>query len=413
MNLLVYGASLAHGLSFSRSSCLRAWWSRSSTLMLLACCCAWSQSSAAGTDRVEPMPADASTAAQPLGSPDWSAQQLLFSEMVQGDGLVAKAGAGTAVQMTAPASYSLNAAQSRVHLELAKITNTSPTMTSGSLRLELWASRLAYSGGSLNGYRLASLPLRAKGSLSPTPLAPGASFQNISQDVSVETLPPPGTYYPVLMVTEYSSSCAVNGGYCMDDYLSLSPQLEVSSGSSAGDSIELRGSYANAPDYTARTVSFALAELANTSATRTTGTLRLEFWLTTAAYSGGNISGYRLSVAPLAGLSNTNGDGTLTPGSSFKNISTNGSLASQPPGGTYYGTLIVSEYNQSCGTSDGYCIVDWAAYDSQYVVPPSAVPGTSGDINTGNGGAMDLPLLALLGLAGLLSGLRRRGTAAH
>ncbi|SEQ29898.1 hypothetical protein SAMN04488038_105176 [Solimonas aquatica] len=358
---------------------------------------------------VEPMPAGAQGEAAVPASPDGSAEPSPSSELAQGGDVQAKAGAGSAIQLSTPASYSANFSTNTAHIAVAKVSNTSSTVTSGALRLELWASKSDYNGGSLNGYRLAVLPLHASGS-SSTQLAPGAYFHDISQDVLVDTVPPPGTYYPVLMVTEYTSACTSNDGYCFDDYLKLTPQLQVaSSGGTSSNAVEVVGATSSTPDYLAQTVRFKVAELHNGSLTRTSGSLRLELWATTSAYSGGSISGYRMAVAPLAGLSNTNSQGTLRPAGSFTNLDTTVPISSQPPQGSYSGTLIVSEYNQSCGTSDGYCIVDWVSYADPYQVPLTSVPDTSGNLGGGGGGALGWLSLSLLGLgAGFARVLRRR-----
>ncbi len=112
--------------------------------------------------------------------------------------------------MTGAFIYVING--NSVTVALDGITNDSSTRTSGTLRLELWASSTAPGRGqAFNGYKLAQSSLL-------DPLAPRFFYSNLSQTVSFG-YPPDGTYWIVLVLTEFSpGSCPGNlDSYCQQD----------------------------------------------------------------------------------------------------------------------------------------------------------------------------------------------------
>lgn len=325
-------------------------------------------------------------------------------------GAIAKASAGNAIQISGSVNYTYDFLNSSGTLSVARVTNTSSTITSGSLRLELWATTTPYSGGGISGYRVSTY--RLQGTSAETAagnLPPGGYFYDIYANVAIESRPPAGSYYAYLIVSEYSSSCTSSDNFCIANYIPMSPQLVVPGsggpnptpgpGTPSGASISLGSPYSNNYDFGANTMRFNVASISNGSTTRTTGTLRLEFWATQTAYAGGGISGYRVAIAPLNALGNS---GTLQPGYSFTNVVSTVPMSNVPPGGTYYATLILSEYNLSCGTSDGYCIVDYGSYGDPFVVPQANNGGggssTDDDTESSGGGAPSPWLLVPLAL---------------
>lgn len=97
-----------------------------------------------------------------------------------------------------------------VVITLDRINNDSFTRTSGTLRLELWAVSSAVGRGeSFTGYRLAV-------SSTFSPLATRTYYSNISRTSSF-VAPPDGQYWLNLVLTEYSSTCTLSDGYCMQD----------------------------------------------------------------------------------------------------------------------------------------------------------------------------------------------------
>lgn len=109
-------------------------------------------------------------------------------------------------------------AGSSATLTIARINNDSYSRTSGTLRLELWATQSHPSRGEgFNGYRLAA-------STTLSPLAPRTYYSSVTKTTSMQ-YPPDGTYWMVLVLSEYNSSaCSSNGNYCVTDSLVFSAQ---------------------------------------------------------------------------------------------------------------------------------------------------------------------------------------------
>ncbi len=102
-------------------------------------------------------------------------------------------------------------------ITLERINNDSFTRTSGTLRLELWAVTTAPGRSeAFTGYRLAV-------SSTLSPLATRTNYVNITRTTSF-TAPPDGTYWLNLVLTEFSSTCTLSQGYCMQDSLISSSQ---------------------------------------------------------------------------------------------------------------------------------------------------------------------------------------------
>jgi hypothetical protein len=116
---------------------------------------------------------------------------------------------------------------------VTKISNNSSTLTSGTLRLELWATTTPYSGGTLTGYRV--LKYQITGSSSGT-LPPNTYFSDVnSGTVAVDARPPQGSYYATLVVAEFdSTSCSTSDKFCIKDYSNFTAPLNVPATSSGG-----------------------------------------------------------------------------------------------------------------------------------------------------------------------------------
>lgn len=104
-----------------------------------------------------------------------------------------------------------------LNITIEKLVNSSSSYTSGSLRLDLWATRSPYGGSStLEGYRTGSLRTTQISGLSDT-LKPGGSFSNINLSTTY-TAPPSGYSSYTLVLAEYNSSCSSSDRYCIADY---------------------------------------------------------------------------------------------------------------------------------------------------------------------------------------------------
>ena len=96
-----------------------------------------------------------------------------------------------------------------VTLDAAEVANRSSTYTSGSLRLEGWLFSTPYQGGSQSGYEVAIAPIE---STTDGTLSPDAIYSNISYTVPLTGSAPPATYYPALLLGEYTGQSASRRG---------------------------------------------------------------------------------------------------------------------------------------------------------------------------------------------------------
>lgn len=88
--------------------------------------------------------------------------------------------------------------------------------TSASLRMELWATPLAFAGSFAGGYQL--------GAYGVSPLAAGASVLNVNSGGIKWNEPPSGLWYVTLVLTEQAGT-AGNGGYTPRNWLPFPTRL--------------------------------------------------------------------------------------------------------------------------------------------------------------------------------------------
>jgi hypothetical protein len=270
---------------------------------------------------------------------------------------------------------------------VAGIANTTTSTTSGSLEFQLWYSPMPYSGGTLSGYLISTRTLPIDNCTLST-LAPGGECVSI-QTTEPVTPPPPGTYYPVLVLLEHDSkTCSSIDGFCIDDYVALLRSSDgsqtVTVGAGTGSSaVMILGQFSSSLNFAAATAQINIAEIRNSSLTATTGQLRVELWLTTTPYSGGSINGYRIVADALTGSTN----GELGPSQRFTNLSLTPPLSHVPGAGVYYQTLIITENSPTCTAPDHFCIDTFGSFSSLVTI------GGGGDTG-GN------PELTFVGTAG-------------
>jgi hypothetical protein len=94
----------------------------------------------------------------------------------------------------------------RVTLQVDRVSNNSSSATSGSLRLQLWATASPYAGGTISGYILGSYQFSQV-------LAPNQYYSSVTQTVTF-TAPPDGTYYTTMTLEEYTAS-----GWVIQDHV--------------------------------------------------------------------------------------------------------------------------------------------------------------------------------------------------
>jgi len=101
------------------------------------------------------------------------------------------------------------------------VTNHRSSGTSGTLRLELWATTNSPASGSVSGYRLLTDSLGQ--------LQAGYQFSNITWGPVTYTQPPTGCYYMSLLLTEFDGT-----GYPYFDYVLFPNRLAFQGGSCSG-----------------------------------------------------------------------------------------------------------------------------------------------------------------------------------
>lgn len=120
--------------------------------------------------------------------------------------------------LTIPGAWTWQISSGIARITTERIVNGRASGTSGSLRLELWALASSYAGGAFQGYKIAEQ--------SYNPLPAGTQYTNIDFSRNAN-LPPTGSWYVVLMLTEYSSSNTFNNGYGTVDYRNSSSLLTI------------------------------------------------------------------------------------------------------------------------------------------------------------------------------------------
>jgi subtilisin-like proprotein convertase family protein/subtilisin family serine protease len=106
--------------------------------------------------------------------------------------------------------------------------------------------------------------------------------------------------------------------------------------------------------------------------TATSGTVRLELWLTAAPWDSARTNtGYAIAVDRF----NNDANGELQPGHYFQNVSDKVSLSHLPPPGTYFVTLVATEYTgEDQARDDGYVA------DTAYAMTKLMTVGNDGSL---------------------------------
>ncbi len=198
-------------------------------------------------------------------------------------------------------------------------------------------------------------------------LQAGFFYENIQRTVAFQRPTQPGTYYVVLMVTEFSSSQSLNDGFATADWGNFSNTLVVS-GPTPGGELDLVTPWSY--QVSNGNVRVTATRIQNNRSNGTSGSLRLELWATAVPYNGGSFSGYKIAQAsfnPLqAGFNYSPIDFTQT--------------ASIPPNGTWYITLMLTEFSSSISQNNGFGVVDYSQASQTWVIgttPPPPPPPTS------------------------------------
>jgi hypothetical protein len=121
---------------------------------------------------------------------------------------------------TISGSTSMSISGTQVSLSIEKISNTSANGSTGSLRIELWATRSAYSGGSISGYKAATLRTAEISGGSDT-LGPNQYFSALKLTLPYTAPPADYTYFTVIVSQYDSVNCTSSDKFCIASHISL------------------------------------------------------------------------------------------------------------------------------------------------------------------------------------------------
>jgi len=238
-----------------------------------------------------------------------------------------------------------------IAIKADKVANYRSGGTSGTLRLEVWATSSPYSGGKITGYVMGTSVLGV--------LKGGYNFPSVNKSATF-TSPPSGSYYITMTLEEYTAS-----GYVIVDYANFSGTKQFGPGGTVSANLKLQGQASW--NGSGSTITIKVAKVVNNSTDGTSGALRLRIWATQSQYSGGSINGYVLGSVALSPLKG---------GHYYSSISKTGTYT-KPPNGTYYTTLTLEE--AQLGT---YSIKDYINMSSTSTfgpVTPTPNPGYKAD----------------------------------
>lgn len=98
--------------------------------------------------------------------------------------------------------------------------NFTPTSTTGSLRARLWASSGSFSGGTLNGYVIATYAITFTNGTNQLTNNQSATLAAHLLDART---PPRGSYCLVTTLEEYQATCSASDHYCLADWSQFTP----------------------------------------------------------------------------------------------------------------------------------------------------------------------------------------------
>ena len=218
---------------------------------------------------------------------------------------------------------------STMTLSVGMVDNTAGKNTTGTLQVKMWASKTPGNGGPVSGDLLGSFKL--------DPLKPGQLYRDLRKVVPYTPPSAKGTYYLVLTLVEYTGTGST--GYVMVDHRNMSKTVALG----PLEKVSIAGPWKWQSNYAARTIAFEAGKISHRKTART-GSLKVSLWATKTPFRGGQIQGWQLGAVTKKGLE---------PGYSYTNFKTSAAFT-PPPDGTYFITLMVSEYLE-----DGYHMMDY------------------------------------------------------
>ncbi len=250
--------------------------------------------------------------------------------------------ATASIDLLCDCSYETNATV--LTLNAYRVENNAGRST-GTLKLQLWASTQPYNGTSISGYKMGEYTLGS--------LVNNQYFYGIRQNVTY-TAPPAGTYYVTMMLTETS------GSDVQVDYVKFDKTITVSGSTTSSKPIDLVCSCAYSVSGT--NVNFTASRVLN-QAGRSTGTLYLRLIASSTPYTGGQLTGYKLGEYTFSQA--------LTNNQYYNTVNVTVPYT-QPQPGTWYYTLGLIELRNGAET-----LVDYSAFSTAVVIPEPIPTGAS------------------------------------
>lgn len=219
-------------------------------------------------------------------------------------------------KITGGTRYQFGNGEKTVTLSCGGINNPSKENATGTLKLELWALGAPHKGGAISGHVIGEAKFDG--------LNPGSGYSNISKTVNASLPKVRKAYYLCLVLAEYKG-----GAYVTTDYRNFSSTANL--GPLA--LFTMSGPWRWQTSIEGGTIDLSLAKISHTR-TGSTGSLELAAWATSRPYNGGAIEGYLLGVVK---------KDPLRPGYSYSDVHNTAKYKAPPPG-TYYVSLVLSEF---------------------------------------------------------------------
>lgn len=198
-----------------------------------------------------------------------------------------------------------------------RITNSSKEDATGTILVRLWALDAPHRGGAISGKVVGEFKLNG--------LDPAHWYSNVSKTVNTTLPGVKRSYFLCLTALEYKG-----GQYVVSDYSNFSDTVVLG----PRPLFTLSGPWSWRSSDEGGTLEIKVAKISHTR-TGNTGSLELAVWATDRPYNGGDISGYKLGSVNKSALQR---------GYSYTSLE-NTAKYKRPPPGTYYISLLLSEFD--------------------------------------------------------------------
>ncbi len=175
-----------------------------------------------------------------------------------------------APKFSSSTGYQFSDGKKTVTLKAGTISNSSAENTTGSLKVQLWATNDKYTGGTIRGTLIGDSG-KIKG------LGPGQYYSDLQRNVKTRLPGEYGNYNLALVLLEYRAE-----GYVIVDSRNMASRVTLGPKPKL---FELRGPWTFRWSREGGTVAMSVAKISHTRSGRT-GTLKLAVWLTQSPYRG-------------------------------------------------------------------------------------------------------------------------------